>query len=99
MEPTGVRIASTPPPALDEHERGRYAAGIANHLDADWILRELAKIVGIPSPSGEERPLAEYLVGLMRDAGLKAWAQPIDAQSANAIGELGDGDGPSVMLF
>jgi acetylornithine deacetylase/succinyl-diaminopimelate desuccinylase-like protein len=99
VEPTGVRITGKPAAALDDRERERYAGAIAAQLDRDWILKELAAIVDIPSPTGEERPLAEHLVQLMRDAGLKAWVQPIDALSANAIGELGDGDGPSVMLF
>src|SRR2546428_4644527 len=99
MEPTGVRITGKPAAPLDDRERERYAADVAGLFDRDWILGELARIVDIPSPTGEERPLAEYLVQLMRDAGLKAWVQPIDALSANAIGELGDGDGPSVMLF
>ena len=99
MEPTGVRITGNPPAALDDRQRERYAAELPGHFDRDWILRELARIVDIPSPTGEERPLAEYLVHLMRDAGLKAWVQPIDALSANAVGELGDGDGPSIMLF
>jgi acetylornithine deacetylase/succinyl-diaminopimelate desuccinylase-like protein len=99
MEPTGVRIANEAASALDDRERERYAARLTGLLDRDWMLRELARIVDIPSPTGEERPLAEHLVELMRELGLKAWVQPIDALSANAIGELGDGDGPSVMLF
>jgi acetylornithine deacetylase/succinyl-diaminopimelate desuccinylase-like protein len=99
MEPTGVRITNGPVATLDDRERERYAARIAGLFDSDWMLRELARIVDIPSPTGEERALAEHLVQLMRELGLKAWTQPIDALSANAIGELGDGDGPSVMLF
>ena len=75
------------------------AARCAALLERDWMIRELARIVDIASPTGEERALAEHLVLLMRELGLKAQAQPIDALSANAIGELGDGDGPSVMLF
>jgi acetylornithine deacetylase/succinyl-diaminopimelate desuccinylase-like protein len=99
MEPTGVRIMSEPAAALDERERERHFGRMAGLFDRDWMLRELARIVDIPSPTGEERPLAEHLVALMKELGLKAWVQPIDALSANAIGELGDGDGPSVMLF
>jgi succinyl-diaminopimelate desuccinylase len=99
MEPTGVRITSEPAAALDDGARERYAARMAGLLEREWMLRELARIVDIPSPTGEERALAEHLVALMRELGLKAWLQPIDARSANAIGELGEGDGPSVMLF
>ena len=99
MEPSGVCITSAPVAALDDRERERQAARMAGLLDRDWMIKELARIVDIPSPTGEERALAEHLVQLMRELGLKAWVQPIDALSANAIGELGDGDGPSVMLF
>ncbi|MGQ0651872.1 MAG: peptidase dimerization domain-containing protein [Betaproteobacteria bacterium] len=98
-EPVGVRIVSEPAKALSDAERERYAARIAGLLDRDWMLRELARIVDIPSPLGEERPLAERLARLMGELGLQAAVQPIDAHSANAIGQLGDGDGPSVMLF
>jgi succinyl-diaminopimelate desuccinylase len=99
MEPSGVRITNEPVTALDDRERERYAARMAGLFDRDWMLQELARVVDIPSPTGEERRLAEHLVQLMRELDLKAWVQPIDALSANAIGELGEGDGPSVMLF
>ena len=98
MEPTGVRIGN-PVEALTDAERERYAAKLAGFLDREWMLRELARIVDIPSPLGEERPIAEHLVALMQELGLKTVVQPIDELSANAIAELGDGDGPSVMLF
>jgi len=98
MEPTGVRIGSIAN-SLSNAERERYAGKLAGLLERDWMLDQLARIVDIPSPLGEERPLAEHLVSLMHELGLKAALQPIDDRSANAIGELGDGDGPSVMLF
>jgi acetylornithine deacetylase/succinyl-diaminopimelate desuccinylase-like protein len=84
---------------LSEGERAKYASQIAGLLDPEWMLRQLAAIVDIPSPTGEERPLAEHLVRLMNELGLSAAVQDIDPLSANAIGQLGDGDGPSVMLF
>jgi acetylornithine deacetylase/succinyl-diaminopimelate desuccinylase-like protein len=98
MQPTGVSIGAQRKAASDA-ERADMAARCAALLERDWMIRELARIVDIASPTGEERALAEHLVLLMRELGLKAQAQPIDALSANAIGELGDGDGPSVMLF
>jgi succinyl-diaminopimelate desuccinylase len=98
MEPTGVRIAD-PAASLTDAQRQEYLGRLAKLLDRDWMLTQLARIVDIPSPLGEERPLAEHLVALMDELGLKASVQAIDSLSANAIGELGDGDGPSVMLF
>lgn len=82
-----------------DDQRTAWSARAAGLLDGEWMLRSLAGAVNIASPTGQERQFAEYLVGIMREAGLTAWVQPIDALSANAIGELGDGDGPSVMLF
>jgi acetylornithine deacetylase/succinyl-diaminopimelate desuccinylase-like protein len=99
MEPTGVRITGEGVSALSETQRQGYMSGLVKHLDRDWMLQQLARIVDIPSPLGEERPIAEHLVALMQELGLKASVQPIDALSANAIGELGDGDGASVMVF
>ena len=98
MEPSGVRIGPAAAP-LSDADRERHAARLAGFLDRDWMLTQLARIVDIPSPLGEERPIAEHLASLMQELGLKASVQAIDALSANAIGELGDGDGPSVMLF
>lgn len=98
MQPSGVRIGGAGS-VLADKDRERYAAQIRGLLDEDWMLAQLARIVDIPSPLGEERPIAEHLVSLMGELGMKAAVQPIDALSANAIGELGEGDGPSVMLF
>ena len=100
MKPTGVRI-SDPGNAVaaSDAERSAWAQRAAGMLDRDWILQTLAGAVDVASPTGEERAFAGYLVKVMQDAGLKAWVQPIDALSANAVGELADGNGPSVMLF
>jgi len=98
MEPTGVRIGA-PGGGLTDKDRERYCGKLAGLLDKEWMLAQLARIVDIPSPLGEERAIAEHLVSLMKEMEIKASVQPIDALSANAIGELGDGDGPSVMLF
>ena len=100
MKITGIRIHDqTSRVALSDAERSEWARRAAALLDGDWMLKTLAGAVNIASPTGEERPFAEYLVSVMEESGLKSWVQPIDALSANAIGEFGDGDGPSVMLF
>lgn len=84
---------------LPDRAREELAAHAAKLLDEDWMLQTLAQAVNIASPTGEERACAEYFADVMREVGLKARVQPIDALSANAIGELGDGDGPSVLIF
>jgi succinyl-diaminopimelate desuccinylase len=84
---------------LGDRQREEAVARAAALLDEDWMLNALAGAVDTWSPTGEERLAAEYFTCLMNEAGVPARVQPIDALSANAIGTLGDGDGPSVMLF
>ena len=69
-------------------------------IDDDRMGRLLAGMVDIPSPTGEERPLAEYVAAYLRAAGLEGRAQLIDEQQANAVGRLrGAGTGPDLLLF
>ena len=57
-------------------------------------------MVAIPSPTGEERQLAEHLAGALGGAGLRARYQPIDERQGNAVGRLdGSGDGPELLLY
>lgn len=70
-------------------------------LDDAWMTELLRRLVEIPSPFGEERPIAEFLVRTMGDSGLAAELQPVAGQSANAIGRLATGAnaGPSLLMF
>jgi acetylornithine deacetylase/succinyl-diaminopimelate desuccinylase-like protein len=57
-------------------------------------------MTGIPSPTGEERALAEHLAARGRRAGLDGICQPLDAEQANAILRCrGQGDGPELLLY
>lgn len=63
-------------------------------------LRDLvAGMVDVPSPTGDERPLAEHLAAVMCAAGIDARAQPIDDRQANAVGRIPGGGGPSLLLY
>jgi acetylornithine deacetylase/succinyl-diaminopimelate desuccinylase-like protein len=84
---------------LGDAERQQWIASASALLDSEWMLRALVDAVNVPSPTGEERPMAEHFAARMRNQGLQARVQPIDAACANAIGQLGEGAGPSVMLF
>lgn len=78
-------------PAIDA------ALAALDELDAAGLL---AAMVDIPSPTGQERRLAEFLARHLSDAGLEGRLQPIDAQQANAVGRLrGAGDGPDLLLY
>jgi len=64
-------------------------------------LRDLVvHMTAIPSPTGAERKLAEYLRDFMSERGLEAFYQRIDETQGNAVGRRqGDGTGPTLMLY
>jgi acetylornithine deacetylase/succinyl-diaminopimelate desuccinylase-like protein len=67
----------------------------------DELLRNLVVgMVDIPSPTGQEAPLARWLADRMAALGLDAACQPIDDLQANARARLaGDGSGASLLLY
>ena len=70
------------------------------HLSAER-LRDLAvAVVDVPSPTGDEAPLASLLAGVLADAGLAARTVTLDERQASALGRLpGDGTGADLMLY
>ncbi len=69
-------------------------------IDPERIADLCFELVGIPSPTGEERAIAEFLTAYLARAGLDARYQPIDPQQGNAVGRLhGQGDGPDLLLY
>jgi acetylornithine deacetylase/succinyl-diaminopimelate desuccinylase-like protein len=68
-------------------------------VGADEVVKLLCDLVNIPSVTGEEQQVAEFLVGYMRQQGLEAWLQEIEPGRANAIALLrGSGDGPALVF-
>jgi succinyl-diaminopimelate desuccinylase len=68
------------------------------------VLETCASLVNIASPTGDERPLAEHIVGLLQRAGIDGRLMPIDDRTANAWARLpasgtNVGSGPTVMLY
>jgi acetylornithine deacetylase/succinyl-diaminopimelate desuccinylase-like protein len=69
-------------------------------IDEDRIKNLLVQMVNIPSPTGGERRLAEYVASYMGQAGLEAFSQPINDLQANAVGRLrGSGGSPDLLLY
>jgi acetylornithine deacetylase/succinyl-diaminopimelate desuccinylase-like protein len=79
---------------------------------ASWYQRVLAEITrdrlreivvemtAIPSPTGQERALAEHLAARGRRLGLEATCQLLDESEANALlRQPGAGDGPDLLLY
>ncbi len=57
-------------------------------FDRDVFRELIGGIVSIPSPSGEERDVAQFAVDFMTDHGLEGELQLISERQANAIGRL-----------
>ena len=71
-----------------------------DHISADRLRELVQRVVDVPSPTGEEAPLAGLLAAELRTAGLDARLQPLDEQQANALGRLrGSGSGPDLLLY
>ncbi len=94
--PTDVPVTSMP---LSSEQRAWLERAWAQ-IDPERIARLCFDLVGIPSPTGEERAIAEFLTQYLGAAGLDARYQPIDARQGNAVGRLhGAGDGPDLLLY
>lgn len=77
-------------------------AGIPD--DAKMIIRDareqLVHAISISSqnPPGNERPMAEYLSGLLHDIGAEVTFQDVEPDRPNVLGAFRFGPGPSFML-
>ena len=68
-------------------------------VDREKLTRIACDLVNIPSPTGFEKPCADYIIGRYHAAGIKVLSQVFEDQRSNAIGILkGDGSGPALML-
>lgn len=83
--------------SVEDEER---VQAVLAEVTRDRLIQAVCGLVDIPSPTGGERPLAEWMSAHMAAQGLAAEAQVIDDQQANAVGVLaGPGDGPSLLLY
>ena len=69
-------------------------------VDRDFFLRLLKTMVETPSPTGEERRLAERLVDELQQRGISAEYQAIGETRGNCIGRLsGSGGGRDLLVY
>ncbi len=69
-------------------------------ISRDRMAERLRRIVDLPSPTGEELPLARLLADELRAIGCAADVQAIDDRQGNAVGRLaGTGDGVELLLY
>jgi len=78
---------------LDKTATDRVLANI----DRDELARLACELTSIPSPTGQEKEIAEFILNWFSANGLKAVRQDIEVDRPNAIGVLkGDGTGLSL---
>jgi len=75
-EPAPPSAAGAPPPALG-------ASALASALA--WARGELVRLVEIPSPSGEEAAVVDYLEGRIAELGLPARRDPVAGGCDNLV--------------
>lgn len=69
-------------------------------VDGERVAELCAGLVDLPSPTGEEAPLAEWIAAELRRSGIDSGVQPIDERQANAWARTGTGgDGPDLLLY
>jgi acetylornithine deacetylase/succinyl-diaminopimelate desuccinylase-like protein len=87
------------PRPLSDQQRKWYEQA-ASLVTPDLLREIVVDMTNIPSPTGEERPLAGHLVARGRRTGLDALLQPLDELQANAVlRRPGDGSGPDLLLY
>ncbi len=66
-------------------------------IDRDELARLACDLTNIPSPTGQEKAIADYILDWYRANGLKAVSQEVEAGRPNAVGVLkGTGNGLSL---
>jgi acetylornithine deacetylase/succinyl-diaminopimelate desuccinylase-like protein len=81
-------------------EQAQWVERAWSEIDEGGLGELNRKMASIPSPTGEERELAQFMVSYMSARGLSAFYQPIDDNQGNAIGRLpGSGNGIELLLY
>lgn len=72
---------------------------ILRHISRGEVAELTKQLVDIPSPTGAEREIGEFILDWYARHGLKAVRQEIDPNRVNAVGILkGSGNGTSLMI-
>jgi len=70
---------------------------VLQHIDRDELARLGCDLTSIPSPTGQEKAIAEFILHWFETNGLKAVRQDVEVDRPNAVGVLkGDGTGLSL---
>jgi succinyl-diaminopimelate desuccinylase len=82
-----------------QQETERLVTAIMGHVTRKQFAELVAGVVGIPSPTGFEGPLAAWIRDRLVSHGVPATVQRLDERQANAVGMVRGGEGPSLMLY
>jgi acetylornithine deacetylase/succinyl-diaminopimelate desuccinylase-like protein len=75
------------------------ATRVLAHIDQDELARLSCDLTNIPSPTGHEKAIAEFILAWFEANGLKAVRQEVEIDRPNAVGILkGDGTGYSLAF-
>src|SRR5436309_16138466 len=73
------------------------AKQVLAQIDRDELAQLGCDLASIPSPTGEEKAIAEFILAWFAGNGLKAVRQDVEVDRPNAVGILkGDGSGLSL---
>ncbi|MFI7062408.1 hypothetical protein ACIBL3_15600 [Kribbella sp. NPDC050124] len=74
-------------------------ARVLEYVTRDRLAEAIGGIVDIPSPTGSEAVVAQWIVDDLTTHGVPALLQPLDDRQANAVGMVAGGNGPSTLLY
>jgi acetylornithine deacetylase len=84
---------------MSNQQYSELAARAIEHVDRERLIKLVMDLVDIPSPTGEEKDMANAVYAELQAAGFDATLQPIGDDRYNAIGRLqGRGGGKSLMF-
>lgn len=84
---------------MSKQQYSELAARAIEHVDRERLIKLVMDLVDIPSPTGEEKDMANAVYAELQAAGFDATLQPIGDDRYNAIGRLqGRGGGKSLMF-
>ena len=82
-------------PSLDTNLVNRVLA----EVNEEEIVAMARDLINIPSPTGQELPMAQYMQGALENLGLHVTWQELEASRANVVGRwTGTGGGKNLMF-
>lgn len=72
---------------------------VMRYVTRGRLVEAVCGIVDLPSPTGAEARVAQWIVDSLIVHGVGAHLQSIDELQANAVGTVPGGDGPSTLLY